>query len=479
MKTRTNTTITFLLVLALLAGCGNNSGASGQNNITAANAQTAEDVNFSAQDPGSSVPGGSAAGAAGSLGEDGNDTDDSISDNEDSLSDNAVSENSVSENVHVRVIPENFTPEMMTFGPIQTMSDVTELDISNINVSDIDMDTLIDSLPYLERLTMIHCGLDNDGYAQLQDRHPETRIIWEIVTYNRQWRIRTDAVAFSTFKNTGEQFVFLSRDAYYLRYCTDLVALDLGHNYVSDLSFLQYLPNLKILILVDNWRFLDDGGETRICDISDIHYCTKLRYLEIFCNKIEDISAIAELTELEDLNISYNPISSSEALRNLPNLKRLWMERTDIPYEEFEELQALYPDVEMVYYGQGSVDQGWRSGERYNAMRRMVRNNIIDPIYADPVEEDETSGDDADQTTSAPANTTHENTAPANTTPENTVPENNVPENTTPENTAPENTVPENTVPENTVPESITPENVTPETITPDNTTPPADTQNP
>jgi len=416
MKTHTRSLIAFLLVFTILTGCGNAAGAPGNTPVTEA-ASGANDVNFSAQDPVTSADSGSTAGAAGSLGEDHDSDADSVSENDASASENAVSENSVSENVHVRVIPENFTPELMTFGPIETMSDVKELDISNINVTDIDMDTLIDSLPYLERLTMIHCGLDNDGYAQLQDRHPETRIIWEIVTYNRQWRIRTDAVAFSTFKNTGEQFVFLSRDAYYLRYCTDLVALDLGHNYVSDLSFLQYLPNLKILILVDNWRFLDDGGETRICDISDLKYCTKLRYLEIFCNKIEDISAIANLTELEDLNISYNPISSSEALRNLPNLKRLWMERTDIPYEEFEELQALYPDVEMVYYGQGSVDQGWRSGERYNAMRRMVRNNIVDPLYMDPseLEDTEESTSDPAPASATPAVTTEP--APADPAP--------------------------------------------------------------
>lgn len=451
MKTNKNSAIVFLLMLAFLAGCGNTADTPSPAPVSSQTPSPTEDVAFSAQDPDTSAAPGSTAGAAGSLGEDQNGADDAGPEDEESLSGNAVSENSVSENVHVRVIPENFTPELMSFGPIETMSDVKELDISNINVSDIDMDTMIDSLPYLERLTMIHCGLDNDGYAQLQDRHPETRIIWEIVTYNRQWRIRTDAVAFSTFKNTGEQFVFLSRDAYYLRYCTDLVALDLGHNYVSDLSFLRYLPNLKILILVDNWRFLDDGGETRINDISDIQYCTHLRYLEIFCNKIEDISAIANLTELEDLNISYNPISSSEALRNLPNLKRLWMERTDIPYEEFEELQALYPDVEMVYYGQGSVDQGWRSGERYNAMRRMVRNNIVDPIYADPSEEDasgeETSDETAPSAGTAPAAATPETASPAGTTPENTAPENTVPENTVPESTVPENAVPDTAVP--------------------------------
>ncbi len=255
------------------------------------------------------------------------------------------------------------------------------VDISHTDVRNVDMDLVIERLPNLKRLVMIDCGLDNDGYASLQDRHPDIKIVFEIVL--EHWTIRTDSVAFSTFKTTAEEFYMNNDDAYYLKYCNELVALDLGHNYVSDLSFLEYMPDLKVLILVDNVK--EKEGETlrHLTDLSEVRYCTELRYLEIFANNVSDFSFMDNLTKLEDLNISYNSVSSIEHMTNLPNLKRLWMEHTYISYDGYCRLRQLYPSAQIVVDGEGSVDQGWRSGARYFAMRRMFRDNIIDDLYRD------------------------------------------------------------------------------------------------
>ena len=234
------------------------------------------------------------------------------------------------------------------------------VDISHTDVRNVDMDSVIDRLPNLKRLVMIDCGLDNDGYASLQDRHPGIKIVFEIVL--EHWTIRTDVVAFSTFKTTAEEFYMNNDEAYYLKYCDELVALDLGHNYVSDLSFLEYMPDLKVLILVDNVK--EKEGETlrHLTDLSEVRYCTELRYLEIFANNVSDFSFMDNLTKLEDLNISYNSVSSIEHMTNLPNLKRLWMEHTYISYDGYCRLRQMYPNAQIVVNGEGSVDQGWRSG---------------------------------------------------------------------------------------------------------------------
>lgn len=254
-------------------------------------------------------------------------------------------------------------------------------DISHIDVSEINIDAVIDALPNLTRLVMIDCGLDNDGYASLQDRHPGVKIVWEIVL--DYWTIRTDVVAFSTFKTTAEEYYMNNDDAYYLKYCDELVALDLGHNYVSDLSFLRYMPDLKVLILVDNVK--EKEGETlrHLTDLSEVQYCTKLRYLEIFANNVSDLSFLENLTELEDLNISYNPVGSIQYMTNMPHIKKLWMEHTYISGDGCYRLRQLYPGAQIVVNGEGSVDQGWRSGARYTAVRRMFRENVIDDIYRD------------------------------------------------------------------------------------------------
>ena len=144
------------------------------------------------------------------------------------------------------------------------------------------------------------------------------------------------------------------------------------------------MPNLKILIMVDNSNGYDANGRINyISDFSVLKYCTKLRYLEIFCTNVSDLRFLKYCKEIEDLNISYTGVSSIKYLKKLPKLKRLWMEHTGVSYDDFLKLQKIYPDVEMVYYGTGSVDQGWRDGDRYWAMRDMVLNNRIHEIYAD------------------------------------------------------------------------------------------------
>ena len=259
--------------------------------------------------------------------------------------------------------------------------EATYVDISHTDVNGVDIDTVIERLPNLERLVMIDCGLDNDGYASLQDRHPDIKIVWEIVLSH--WTIRTDSVAFSTFKTTADDFFMENDEAYYLKYCNELVALDLGHNWVSDLSFLEYMPELKILILVDNVKYKEGDNYRHLTDLSELQYVPKLRYLEIFANNVSDFSFMQYLPELEDLNISYNSVSSIQYLTGFSNLKRLWMEETYISYNNYVYLTQLYPNAQIVYFGESSIDQGWRSGPRYYAMRRMFRENIIDDLYRD------------------------------------------------------------------------------------------------
>ena len=64
--------------------------------------------------------------------------------------------------------------------------------------------------------------------------------------------------------------------------------IDIGHCCVSDLSFLEYMPELRVLILVENYP--TDGSSRRLKDISALKYCPHLRYLEFFANDLKDIS---------------------------------------------------------------------------------------------------------------------------------------------------------------------------------------------
>lgn len=267
-------------------------------------------------------------------------------------------------------------PVMLCDG-MEYMSDTEELDISGTDASVLDMNGFLDQMTGLKRITMKNCGLDNDGYAALQDAHPDVRIIWDIRV--KTYTIPTDSVGFSALLGNQYQARLYDSDTKYLKYCRDMVALDLGHHFVADLSFLQYMPNLRILILVDNYS--PTGSGIRLQDISALKYVPHLRYLELFANNIEDMSVLAELKELEDLNICYNPVRDAAPLRDLPHLQRLWVYNTNIPAAEIQELREIYADAKVITSGTGSVDQGWRDGAHYWAMKNMVTNNVIDDVY--------------------------------------------------------------------------------------------------
>lgn len=269
-------------------------------------------------------------------------------------------------------VPVKLTDEL------EFMSDTEEIDISGTDVTELDMDAFLDSMTGLKKITMKDCGLDNDGYAALQDAHPDVRIIWDIKV--KTYTIPTDSVGFSTLLANEYQPRVDDEDCKYLKYCTDMVALDLGHNYITNLDFLEYMPNLRVLILVDN--FDSPSKRVRLSDISALKYTPHLRYLELFANNVTDMSVIADLKELEDLNVCYNPVNTAEPFKDLPNLQKLWIYNTSIPWQEINELKELYPDTKIVTSGTGSVDQGWREGPHYNAMRNMVSHNVMDEVYA-------------------------------------------------------------------------------------------------
>ena len=64
-------------------------------------------------------------------------------------------------------------------------------------------------------------------------------------------------------------------------------------------------------------------------------------------------------------------------------IERLFLEHTQLTEADYELLQKTYPDAQVVYYGEGSVDQGWRTHDRYFAMIDMYHNNYVHELFAD------------------------------------------------------------------------------------------------
>lgn len=253
-----------------------------------------------------------------------------------------------------------------------TSADISTHVITNLG----EFTQLLQTLPVLKSIDMCDCGLNNQQMEDLQNKFPDIKFIWKVTL--GLWTIRTDTVAFSTLKDGTITYRLTNDDVKVLKYCKDMVALDLGHNKVTDISFLEYMPNLKILILVDN---KDDSTGGYIQDLSELKYVPHLKYLEFFVGSVTDISFLQYLPELIDLNISYNPISNVTPLLKLPHIERLYLEHTELTDGDYKLLQNTYPDAQVVYYGEGSIDQGWREADRYNAMIDMFHNNYVNDLF--------------------------------------------------------------------------------------------------
>ena len=143
------------------------------------------------------------------------------------------------------------------------------------------------------------------------------------------------------------------------------MALDLGHNYLTDadLAVIAQLQNLEILILADN----------RITDISALKNLKKLRYIELFMNEIPDVSPLASLTELVDVNICNIGLTDLGPLYGMTWLERLWYGMNPASRADEEALATALPECQCNYTTRDETGEGWREHERYTWMRSFFK----------------------------------------------------------------------------------------------------------
>ena len=246
----------------------------------------------------------------------------------------------------------------------KTYDSLTE-DLDLTNKKNLARASLLETLPLFSRLKRVDfsgSNLTSEDLVALREDFPETKIVWTVKM--GKWSLKTDQVAFSVLIYTYNYERLQTKDIQVLKYCTDLQALDLGHQAITDISVIgEYLKDLRILILADN----------RISDLEPLKNLKHLHYLELFVNGgFEDLTPLASCRELVDLNISYSyRIHDIEPIMDLPLLERLWLEHTHITAEDVERLRKRYPNAEIYNVGTGSIDNGWREHPRYFAMIDM------------------------------------------------------------------------------------------------------------
>ena len=236
----------------------------------------------------------------------------------------------------------------------------------------------LSQFPNLKKVDMFNVPLRDQRPHQLHAAFPDVEFGMTMIFEEHE--LRTDATAFSTLHGYNPKWHSCAQLSV-VKYCKNLYALDIGHNQFDDLSFLEEMPQLRVLIVAA-------GNAKNIDAIGSLKH---LEYLEIFNNAIEDISCLKDMPYLMDLNIVENLIDDISPLKGLKSLKRLWIynhsRRSPGPEKEevLQELQKALPDC----YIDGvstSTAGGWRENPHYDVIYRMFRTREYEPFADSPPE---------------------------------------------------------------------------------------------
>lgn len=232
-----------------------------------------------------------------------------------------------------------------------------ELDLSGIQLT--DAAELEEKLPYfydLKKVDMCGCGLSNEEMDALNQRHWDTQFVWT-VSIGPSITLRTDVTEFMPTKLGYQVNDAMCRN---LKYCTEIVCMDLGHMDISSCDFVAYMPHLQYLILAD----------TIVEDLTPVGTLAELKYLEIFLTKATDFAPLLNCTALEDLNICYTPfIGDMTPLYRMTWLDRLWMAGNGMTLEQQIGLQDTLSATHIIFRSPSSTNKGWRMSPNYYTQR--------------------------------------------------------------------------------------------------------------
>lgn len=241
-------------------------------------------------------------------------------------------------------------------------TDSTELDISGCPVTVEEVEKMLTYFPRVNKLDMSFCGLPDEEMDKLNQQYPDISIVWTVTI--GEVKVRTDAVYFypaeSNYYPTNEQMKKL-------RYCTELVAIDIGHTRATDCEFLWYTPKVRYLILAD----------TGVTDITPVGNLKELIYLELFNLRTKDYSPLLNCTKLQDLNIGTTH-ADPEPLSKMTWLHNLQWHRADQDPDTKDAVLKLpeqLPDTNVELYPKKkarNIGGGWRYIPNYYVFRDII-----------------------------------------------------------------------------------------------------------
>lgn len=252
----------------------------------------------------------------------------------------------------------DFTWEKAVLGATYSSS-ITELDLSGAQLEDTEtLEAELRYFPNLEKVLLCQCNLDSETLAAYRDRvRDQYKVVWS-VKLGRVWT-RTDA---ETYMPIREKDHVRDQHLTELKYCEDLIVVDLGHMGVKDTEWIYHTPKLQFLILAD----------TDVEDLTPIGTLKELIYLELFKSpNIHDYTPLLGCTALQDLNLAFTN-GDVEVLAQMTWLDSLWANYCGATPEQKELLRNSLPDTLLELDHGWHMGNGWRDRPNYYVMRDIL-----------------------------------------------------------------------------------------------------------
>ena len=221
------------------------------------------------------------------------------------------------------------------------------------------------------RFVLDNCKIDNEVLAGIrEDFRDGPKVVWRVYFgVDGRYNSLTDADTLRAVYNVTDDTCGP------MKYCEDVVYMDIGHNeYLTDLSFVSYMPNIEVLI----------ASGCAVKELVGFENCKKLTWLELVsCGKLENIDSLAECENLTYLNISYTKVSNYMPLDTLP-LKRFVCLSPKASTKEQNTFVSIHDGCRTAFYGYSNPWTPWRyddNGKTYNDYYKNVVREAFNYDY--------------------------------------------------------------------------------------------------
>ncbi|MBQ3009739.1 MAG: hypothetical protein IJD81_00960 [Oscillospiraceae bacterium] len=236
------------------------------------------------------------------------------------------------------------------FGQQISLGD-TKLEFVNTMIGDAGLEEIrnaIKKMPQLKTIRLDNCGTTSEAMDKLRKDYPNLSVHWRV--WFGKYTCMTDETMLRLTNGLKNEHIGE------MKYLTEAVYVDLGHNeYLSDLSFFEYMPKVKVLIL----------SGTAVNDVTHLKNLKQLEWLElVFCDYLKDISPLEGCTGLKYLNISITRVSQLDALMKLPLERMVALQMGQLAQSEREAFAEAQPDCLRVWWGTQPYGYGWRYSDQ-------------------------------------------------------------------------------------------------------------------